>query len=152
MAFTPSKKAKIPRDGIELEAELFDINPTDRSRLSFVPIENAWQAINLQGATWNALVEYIDMLERRLPALQSMVSRTRDTSEARFADVEDELGLIGADLGQGGDVPGVPYTSLWSAVGTSLEENRALNHIITALGEQAKQVSIKAQQARQGAS
>jgi hypothetical protein len=33
-----------------------------------------------------------------------------------------------------------------------LEENCALNRIITALGEQAKQVSIKAQQARQGAS
>jgi hypothetical protein len=53
-----------------LEAELlFDINPAGRARLSFVPIENAEQAINLQGATWNALIEYIDMLERRLPAL-----------------------------------------------------------------------------------
>jgi hypothetical protein len=117
-----------------------------------VPIENSGQAINLQGATWNALVEYIDMLERRLPALQSMVSQTRDTSDARFADVEDELGLIGADLGQGGDVPGGPYTSLWSVVGTSLEDNRAINCSITALGEQAKQVSVKAQQAQQGAS
>jgi hypothetical protein len=153
MAFTTNKKAKIPRGEIELEAELlFDINPTDRARLSFVPIENAGQAINLQGATWNAFVEYINMLERWMPALQRMVSQTRDTSEARFADVEDELGLIGADLGQGGNVPGGPYTSLWSAVGTSLEENCALNRIITALGEQAKQVSIKAQQTRQGAS
>jgi hypothetical protein len=152
-AVTPSKKAKIPRGEIELEAELlFDINPADWARLSVVPIENAGQAINLQGATWNSLVEYIHMLERRLPALQRMVSQTRDTSEARFADVEDELGLIGADLGQGGDVPGGPYTILWRAVGTSLEENRALNCIITALGNQAKQVSIKAQQARQIAS
>jgi hypothetical protein len=92
------------------------------------------------------------MLERRLPALQRMVSQTHDTSEARFADVEDKIGLLGADLGQGGDVSGGPYTSLWSAVGTSLEENRALNRIVTVLGEQAKQVSIKAQQARQGAS
>jgi hypothetical protein len=100
----------------------------------------------------NALVEYINMLERRLLALQRMVSQTRDTSEARFADVEDDLGLISADLGQGGDVPGGPYTSLLSPVGTSLEENLALNRIITALGEQAKKVSIKAQQARQGAS
>jgi hypothetical protein len=33
-----------------------------------------------------------------------------------------------------------------------LEENRALNRIITVLGEQTKQVSVKAQQARQGAS
>jgi hypothetical protein len=93
------------------------------------------------------------VLERRLPALQSMLSQTHDTSEARFADVEDKLGLIGADLGQGGDVLGVPYTSLWSAVGTSsFEDNRALNHIITALGEQAKQVFVKTQQAQQGAS
>jgi hypothetical protein len=92
------------------------------------------------------------MLERRLPALHRMVSQTRDTSEAIFADVEDKLGLIGADLGHGGDVPGGPYTSLWSAVGTSLEENCALNCIITTLGEHAKQVSIKAQQACQGAS
>jgi hypothetical protein len=148
MAFTPSKKADITRAEIELEDELlFDINPTDPARLSFVPIENDGQAINLQGTTWNALVEYINMLERRLPALQNMVSQTRDTSEARFADVEDELGLIGADLGQGGDVPGGPYTSLWSKVGTSFIENGALNHIITALGEQATQVSIKAHQA-----
>jgi hypothetical protein len=93
-----------------------------------------------------------NMLERRLPALQRMVSQTCDTSEARFADVEDELGIIGVDLGQGGDVPGEPYASLWSAIGTSLEENPTLNHIITALGEQSKKVSIKAQQARQGAS
>jgi hypothetical protein len=57
MAFTPSKKANITQDEIELEAELlFDIN-TDLTRLSFVPIENAGQAINLQGATWNALVD-----------------------------------------------------------------------------------------------
>jgi hypothetical protein len=35
-----------------------------------------------------------------------MVSQTRDTSEARCPNVEDELGLIGADLGQGDDVPG----------------------------------------------
>jgi hypothetical protein len=57
MVLTPNKKAKIPRGEIELEAALlFDINPTDRTRLSFVPIENAGQAINLQGATWNALV------------------------------------------------------------------------------------------------
>jgi hypothetical protein len=118
-----------------------------------VPIENAGQAINLQVATWNALVEYINMLEKRLPALKSMLSQTHDTSEASFADVEYKLGLIGADLGQGGDVLGVPYTSLWSAVGTSsLEDNRALNHIITALGEQAKQVFVKTQQAQQGAS
>jgi hypothetical protein len=35
MAFTPNKKAKIPRGEIELEAELvFDINPTDRARHS----------------------------------------------------------------------------------------------------------------------
>jgi hypothetical protein len=79
-----------------------------------------------------------------------MVPQTRDTSEARFADVEDKLGLIGAALGQGGDLPGGPYTSLWSVVGTSLEENRALNRSITALGEQANQLSVKAQQARQG--
>jgi hypothetical protein len=90
------------------------------------------------------------VLERRLPALQSMLSQTRDTSEPRFADVEDELGLIGAELGQGGDAPGGPNTSLWSAVGTSLEDNCALNCIITALGEQANQVSAKAQQARRG--
>jgi hypothetical protein len=148
VAFTPSKKAKIPCDEIEFEAELlFDINPTDRARLSFVPIENAEQAIKLQGATRNALVEYINMLEIRLPALQSMVSQTRDTSEARFVDVEDELGLIGADLGQEGDVPGGPYTRFWSTVGTSLEENRPLNRIITTLGEQARHVSVKAQQA-----
>jgi hypothetical protein len=122
MAFTPSKKAQIPRDEIELEAELlFYINPTDQARLSFVPIENAEQSINLQGATWDALVEYINMLERRIPALQN-----RDTSEATFAYVEDKLGLIVADLGRGGDVPGGPYTSLWSSVGTSLEENRVV--------------------------
>jgi hypothetical protein len=44
-------------------------------------------------------------------------------------------------------MPGGPCTSLWGAVGTSLEENRALNRIITALGEHEKQVSVKAHQA-----
>jgi hypothetical protein len=65
--------------------------------------------------------------------------------------VEDELGLVVADMGDGGDVPGDPFTSMWSAVATSLEENRALSRIITALAEQSKQVAIKVQQARQGA-
>jgi hypothetical protein len=74
MAFTPTKKAKIPGGEIELEAEfLFDINPPDRARLSFVPIENSGQAINLQCATWNALVDYINMSERLIPALHCMV-------------------------------------------------------------------------------
>jgi hypothetical protein len=63
MAVTPSKKAKITRDEIELEADLLlDINPTDQARLSFVPIENYGKAINLQGARLNVLVEYINML------------------------------------------------------------------------------------------
>jgi hypothetical protein len=107
MAFTPSKKAKITRNGMELEVDLlFDINPIDRDRISFVPIENTGQVIKLQGSTWNALVEYINILERRLPALQIMVSQNRDTVKARSDDVEDELDLVVADVGQGGDVPG----------------------------------------------
>jgi hypothetical protein len=39
----------------------------------------------------------------------------------------------------------------WELPWKSLEENRALNCIITALAEQAKQVTVKVQQARQGA-
>jgi hypothetical protein len=49
------------------------------------------------------------------------VTGNRDATESRFVDVEDELGLVVADMGQGGDVPGGQYTSLWSAVGTALE-------------------------------
>jgi hypothetical protein len=63
-----------------------------------------------------------------------MVSQTRDTSDARFSSVEDEPGLIGADLGQGVNLSGGYYTSLWSAVGTYLGDNRDLFFFITALG------------------
>jgi hypothetical protein len=44
-----------------------------------------------------------------------------DVTEKRFADVEDELGLVVADMGNGGDVPRGPLTSMWSVVATSLE-------------------------------
>jgi hypothetical protein len=69
-----------------------------------------------------------------------------------FLDVEGELCLVVANMAQGGDLTGGPYTSLWSAVGTSLEENRVLNRIIATLAQQAKQVIINVQQAHQGSS
>jgi hypothetical protein len=47
-------------------------------------------------------------------------------------------------IGDGGDVPGGSYTSMWSTVVTSLQENRALNSIIADLAGQAKQVAVKA--------
>jgi hypothetical protein len=96
-------------------------------------------------------MEYISMLDYRLPALQSILMGHRDATEKLFADVEDEFGLVVADMGSGGDVPDGPSISMWSAVATSLEEKRALSRIITALAEQSKQVAVKAQQARQGA-
>jgi hypothetical protein len=153
MAFSPNKKARRMQEELGLETELvFAINPTDRARLIVVPIGSSGQPVSLQWATWNSLIEYISMLDYRLPALQSVLTGHRNATEKRFANVEDELGLVAADMGDGGDVPGGPFTSMCSAVATSLEENRALNRIIAALTEQSKQVAIKVQQARQRAS
>jgi hypothetical protein len=152
MALTLNKKARRTQEELGLEKELvFAINPTDRARLSIVPIGSSAQPVTLQGATWNSLMEYISMLDYRIPALQSVLTGHRDATEKRFADVEDELGLVVADMGDGGDVPGGPFISMWSAVATSLEENRALSRIITALAEHSKQVAVKAKQSRQGA-
>jgi hypothetical protein len=67
------------------------------------------------------VVEFIAMLENRLPALQHIVTGNRDATEKRFADVDDELGVVVVDMDQGGDVTGGPYTSMLSAVGTALE-------------------------------
>jgi hypothetical protein len=75
------------------------------------------------------------MLENYHPALQIIVTLNLDAIETRFADVEDELGLVVADMGQGGDVPGGLDISLWGAFGTSSEDNRTLNCIIAALAE-----------------
>jgi hypothetical protein len=81
MAFTPSKKAIITREELGLDSEcVFEITPTGHARISFVPISNAGQAINLQGGTWNAVVEYIAMLENHLPALQNIVMGNRDAT------------------------------------------------------------------------
>jgi hypothetical protein len=155
MAFTPKKKAWLMQEELGLEKELvFAINPTDRARLSgvaVVPIGSSAQPVTLQGATWNSLMEYISMLDYRLPALQSVLTGHRGATKKRFADVEDELGLVVADMGGRCDVPGGPFTSMWSVVAPSLEKKRALSRIITALAEQSKQVAVKAQQARQGA-
>jgi uncharacterized protein with GYD domain len=152
IVFTPNKKARRTQEELGLEKELvFAINLTDRARLSVVPIGSSDQPVTLQGATWNSLMVYISMLDYRIPALQSVLTGHRDATEKRFADVEDELGLAVADMGGGGDVPGGSFASMWSAVANSLEENRALSRIITALAEQSKQVAVKAQQARQGA-
>jgi hypothetical protein len=66
---------------------------------------------------WNVVVEYISMLDNRLPELQSISTGTQEATEKRFANVEDELVVVDVYMGNGGDVPGGPYTSLWSAVG-----------------------------------
>jgi hypothetical protein len=145
MAFTPNKNSRRTQDELGLEKELvFPINPTDRAILSVVPIDSSAQTASLQGATWNSLIEYISMLDYRLPALQSVLTGHRDATKKRVAYVEDALGLVVADMGDGGDVPGGPFTSIWIVVATSLEENRALSRIITALAEQSKQVAVKA--------
>jgi hypothetical protein len=136
MAFTPSKNSRITREELGLDSDLvLEINPTYRARISSVPIRSAGQAINPQGATWNLVVEYITILENNLPALQNILRVNRVVMDKHFADVEDELGLVVADMGEGGDVPGCPYTSLWSAVGTSFDENRARNHVIASLAD-----------------
>jgi hypothetical protein len=152
MAFRPNKKARRTQEELGLETELvFAINPKDRARLSVLSIGSSAQPVSLQGATWNSLIEYISMLDYRLPALQSVLTGHRDATAKRFADVKDELGLVVADMGDGGDVPGGPFTGIWSAAATSLEKNLTLSRIITALVEQSKQVAIKVQQAHQGA-
>jgi hypothetical protein len=43
------------------------------------------------------------MLEKCIPALQSMVLGNRDAAESRFVDVEDEIGLVVVDMGQCND-------------------------------------------------
>jgi hypothetical protein len=147
----PNKKERQTQEELGMGTELvFAINPTDRARLRVVPIVSSAQPVSLQGATWNSLVEYISMLDYYLPALQSVLTGHRDTTKKIFVAVEDEIGLVVADMGDGGDVPGGPSTIMWSAVATSLEENRALSRIITALAEQSKKVAIKAQHAHQG--
>jgi hypothetical protein len=91
MAFTPNKKARRTQEEIGLGKELV---------LSVVPIGNSAQPVTLQGATWNSLMEYISMLDYRLPALQSVLTGHRDATEKRFADVEFEFGLVVADTGR----------------------------------------------------
>jgi hypothetical protein len=60
MVFTPNKKARRTQEELGLETEFaFVINPTDRARLSVVPIGSAGQPFILQGATWNSFIEYI---------------------------------------------------------------------------------------------
>jgi hypothetical protein len=63
-----------------------------------LPISSAGQYINLHVATWNAVVEYNTMLDNPLPALQNILTCNCGAMEKRFADVEDELGLVVTDM------------------------------------------------------
>jgi hypothetical protein len=78
---------------------VFEINPNDQARISVLPIISAGQPINLQGATWNTVIEYLSMLDNRLPALQSVTTGTVEAIEKRFAGVDDELGAVVAGRG-----------------------------------------------------
>jgi hypothetical protein len=116
--------------------------------ISLSSISSAGQPINLQGAAWNVLVEYIPIIDDRLPALQIVLTGTCEANEKRFVDVEHKLGAVAADMGDRGDVPGKPYTSLLSGVGTSMEENSALNRTTEAMADPVKQVAVKVHQGR----
>jgi hypothetical protein len=79
MDFTPSKKSRITQEESVLDSTLvFKINPNDRVRSSVLSISSAAQPIHIQGAAWSVVVDYIVMLDNRLPALKSVLSAMSD--------------------------------------------------------------------------
>jgi hypothetical protein len=81
------------------------------------------------------------MLDSKLPELQEIIATSKAAVSDRLVILEDELGAAMADVGSGDDVPGGPYVNVWSGVGTTLENNKAVS---TLVGKIAQQVTATA--------
>jgi hypothetical protein len=96
----------------------------------------------LTGKEWEALCTYVKMLNDKLPELQEIMANWEDVLAGRLIGVEDELGATLAELGSGDSIPGGGgYVTVWSGIGSILENNQA---VATIFGKLVQQVKLNA--------
>jgi hypothetical protein len=72
------------------------------------------------------LCAYIATLDTQLPILQRYVKKFRLLIEVRVELVEDELGPVVAEVGNGVEVSGGPHPMLWKGVSSNFETSLAM--------------------------
>jgi hypothetical protein len=145
-SFTPRESVKFIMEGptavvqeVKLEASV-DIQSLLKPHrpvaegTAHVLTGNAWEAICTH-------VQYVQMLNTKLPELQEIMSNSEEAITERLTAVEDELGAALTGLGTGEGVPGEPYVNVWRGIGTALENNQP---VATIVGKIAHQVKLNA--------
>jgi hypothetical protein len=125
-AFTPRKRVKFQdqdaaRDGFgELE---FTVNAEVRANLQSDSSANTEERAEVTPEAWSTMCQYINVLADQLPILQQVIVISRQISAERSSAVEDEVGAVPAELGNGAEAPGgvmvtcgVSCMRLWTPV------------------------------------
>jgi hypothetical protein len=87
------------------------------------------------------MCNYITMLAERLLALLEVMVKSRQLTVERSAAMEDDVGAVQKELGDGAGLPGGPYVNVWSGLYDALDNSQTVANLV---GKIAQQVRTKA--------
>jgi hypothetical protein len=105
---------------------LFGIDSEERQQLQAVSLAPGEEDFCVSAQQWDALCAYLASLDGQLPMLQRYVKEFYLLTEARVEEVEDELGDVVAEVGNGVEVSGGPHPTLWKGVSSNFETSLAM--------------------------
>jgi hypothetical protein len=127
--FTPNKRAKVRDESPPLSVPptvLFGIDSEERQQIQAVSLAPGEEEFCFSAQQWNALYTHLAALNTRLTMLQHYVKLFLSLTEARVEEVEDELGAVVAEVGNGMEVSGGPHPTLWKGVSSNFETSLAM--------------------------
>jgi hypothetical protein len=78
--------------------------------------------------------------------IQRYVKEFRSLTEARVEEVEDELGDVAAEVGNGVEVSGGPQPTLWKGVSSNFETSLAMGSYFNRVLDKASEMELTTEQ------
>jgi hypothetical protein len=148
-AFTPNKQAKVRDESPPLSVPptvLFGIDSEERQQLQAVSLAPGEGEFCISVQQWNALCAYLAALDTQLPMLQRYVKEFRSLTEARVEEVEDDLGAVVAEVGNGVEMSGCPHPTLWKGVSSNFETSLAMGSDFKRVLDEVSEMELTAEQ------
>jgi hypothetical protein len=125
---------------------LFGIDSEESKQLQAVSLAPGEEEFCVSVQQWNALCAYLAALDTQLPMLQRCVKELSSLTDARVEEVEDELGAVVAEVGNGVEVSGGPHPTQWKGVSSNFETSLAMGSDFKCVLDEVREMELTAEQ------
>jgi hypothetical protein len=144
-AFNPRKRLKFREDETKyvFEGNDFAVDAEVRANLRSASSVDADEGAEVTPEAWSIMCQYINVLAEQLPFLQEVIVRSWQISAEGSPLVEDKVGAVKAELGNGAEAPGgSPCVNVWSGVATALDNSQAGSNMLGKITQQVKNTAV----------